>query len=188
MSLRLFAALALPDEIVERLEQAQAGLPGRLVDPENFHVTLAFFGDVDLAEAEDLAEALQGVAAPGFEMWIEGVDVFGGGKPRIAYAKVRPDPALSLLRDRVRGAARAAGIALSAERFTPHVTLARKPIAADDRLVKWLERGASLQAGPIEVEAFALYRSELFPAGPVYTEAASYLLKTEGFSPETAPE
>ena len=173
--IRLFAALSLPSEVTERLVALQSGLSGWRLSPErNLHVTLAFFGEVDQGRAADVDAALGAVHAPGFDLWLDGVDVFGAPRPRIAYAAVRPDPALTLLRDKVRQAGRAAGIELTAERYVPHVTLARGGARADQRLTRWLESGAAFLAGPIPVHGFQLYRSDLGRGGPIYTELASY--------------
>ena len=173
--IRLFAALSLPPDITERLVALQAGLSGWRLSPErNLHVTLAFFGEVDQRRAEDIDAALSAVNAPGFDLWLDGVNVFGAPKPRIAYAAVRPDPSLTLLRDKVRQAGRAAGVDLTAERYVPHVTLGRGGARADQRLTRWLEGGAAFLAGPIQVSGFRLYRSDLGRGGPTYTELANY--------------
>lgn len=175
--IRLFAALSLPPEVTERLLALQTGLSGWRLSPErNLHVTLAFFGEIDQRQAEDVDAALGAISAPGFEMWLNGVDVFGAPKPRIAYASVRPDPALTQLRDKVRQAGRAAGVELTSERYVPHVTLGRGGARANQRLTRWLEGGAAFLAGPITISSFQLYRSDLGRGGPTYTELASYSL------------
>ena len=101
--MRLFAALSLSSEVSDRLLGVQAGLTGWRLSPEkNFHVTLAFFGEIDRTTAADLEMALGQVDGATFEFWIYGLNVFGGPRPRFAYAAVRPEPALTLLRDKVR--------------------------------------------------------------------------------------
>ena len=173
--IRLFAALSLPSDVTERLLVLQSGLSGWRLSPErNLHVTLAFFGEIDQRQAEDLDTALQVVSAPPFDLWLDGVDVFGAPKPRIAYAAVRPDPALRLLRDKVRQAGRTAGVELASERYNPHVTLGRGGARADQRLTRWLEGGAAFLAGPVAINSFQLFRSDLGRDGPTYTELASY--------------
>lgn len=175
--IRLFAALSLPSDVTERLLALQSGLSGWRLSPErNLHVTLAFFGEIDQRQAEDVDAALQSISAPGFDLWLDGVDVFGAPKPRIAYAAVRPDPALSQLRAKVRQAGRSAGIALTSERYVPHVTLGRGGARADQRLTRWLAGGAAFLAGPAPISSFQLFRSDLGRGGPIYTELADYEL------------
>ena len=45
---RLFTGLEIPAEIGQTLSDLRGGLPGaRWIDPENYHVTLRFIGDID---------------------------------------------------------------------------------------------------------------------------------------------
>ena len=71
-SLRLFCALTLPAEALDRLEAWQAGLPAgrssaegryRRVPRENLHVTLAFLGSRPAAEVGAVAAELAAAAA-----------------------------------------------------------------------------------------------------------------------------
>lgn len=176
--IRLFAALPAPEPVATRLAALQRGLPGRPPPPETLHLTLAFFGEIDEAAAQDLHAALETVRAPAFEIWLDGVGAFGGAKPRILYAAVRPEPALTALAAKVRQAGRAAGLELSAEKFTPHVTLTRLSpgeIGAGEA-AKLLAARSAFLAGPVAVNAFALYRSDLGRRGPTYTALATYPL------------
>ena len=55
MSLRLFAAIPVPEEIGRDYLRLQKGVPGARWRPlENFHITLRFFGEMDERQAEDL--------------------------------------------------------------------------------------------------------------------------------------
>ncbi|QIE56447.1 RNA 2',3'-cyclic phosphodiesterase [Pikeienuella piscinae] len=175
--MRLFAAIAPPDKLRDRLVALQAGLPsGRLTAWENLHLSLAFFGELDGARAEDLHAALGGVRAPEFDLTFDGVGAFGGARPRLLYAGVGASPALFHLHDRVAQAARDAGVAMPAERYAPHVTLKRlKPGEMPaGRVARWLAGGAGFFAGPVPVRDFRLYRSTLGRVAPVYDEVARY--------------
>jgi 2'-5' RNA ligase len=176
--LRLFAALPLPEAVTERLAALQRGLDGRLADPAAMHVTLAFFGEIGEAAAEDLHSALGRVSAPSFAIWLDGAGCFGGDRPDLIYAAVRPDPLLTHLQAKVAQAGRLAGLTIPARRYVPHVTLARHAPgklapAAAARLVA--ARTAFL-AGPVPVTRFALYRSDLGRGGPRYAALADYAL------------
>ena len=61
---RLFTALEIPREIAQSLSMLRGGLPGaRWIDPENYHVTLRFIGDIDDRLAQEIARCSTGEAA-----------------------------------------------------------------------------------------------------------------------------
>ena len=56
---RLFTALEIPPEVGQSLAMLRGGLPGaRWIEPENYHLTLRFIGDIDDAMARDVASLL----------------------------------------------------------------------------------------------------------------------------------
>jgi 2'-5' RNA ligase len=177
--LRLFAALPIPESVQARLAGLQHGLEGRLVAPESMHLTLGFFGEQPGTVAEDLHAALIEVSAPGFTLWLDGIGAFGNTKPHALYAAVRPEPALTHLQAKVVQAARRAGITMPSGRYVPHVTLARfsPGQVAPAKAAKLIEARAAFMAGPIEVDRFGLYRSDLGRSRPIYTELAAYPLR-----------
>lgn len=176
--LRLFAALPVPTDVAERLQALQIGLEGRVVPPENLHLTLAFFGEIDEATAEDLHAALSGVTGPRPTVTLDGVGAFGNAKPHAIHAASRPDPALLQLQGKVAQAARRAGLTLESRRYTPHVTLSRyRPGQLSPReAAKRIEARAAFLARPFQPESFALYRSDLGRSGPSYTRLHDYPL------------
>lgn len=179
--LRAFVGLAMPDEVSDLLAVAQTGLPaGRPVPAENLHLTLAFLGEQPEPVVEDIHHALDRVAGPPLSLEIEGVGLFGGGKPRSLHARIRPDAALARLRASVQTAARDAGVSLPREKFVPHVTLARfsRPPQGEDLLAleSWVGRRMDLRSPPFEVGVFVLYRSWLSASGAIYEPLATYSL------------
>src|SRR5262245_66204030 len=96
---RLFSAIAIPQSIAARLTLLRAGLTGaRWIDPENYHLTLRFIGDVDGATAHDFTLALSEIAAAPFELKLHGLGSFGGNKPRHIFAGVARSEGLGPLR------------------------------------------------------------------------------------------
>ncbi|MEQ9258190.1 MAG: RNA 2',3'-cyclic phosphodiesterase [Roseovarius sp.] len=179
--MRAFLAIPVPEERLPRLHDVQHALEvGRAVDPENWHVTLAFLGDQPVEALEALHELLAAIVAEPFEMRLRGVDIFGGARPSILFAGVEPSEPLIRLRKKVRAAVRASGIELPRERFRPHVTLARfgrrHTMLETQRIAGVLEAWGDLDAGREQVEGFALYRSQLGEGGPLYEALAEYPL------------
>src|SRR6201990_1459449 len=65
---RLFAGLEIPAEIGETLSNLRGGLPGaRWIDPENYHVTLRFIGDIDGMSANEIDSMLFRINRKPFE-------------------------------------------------------------------------------------------------------------------------
>ena len=71
----------------------RGGLPGaRWIDPENYHLTLRFIGDIDDALARDIAVMLGRVQRGAFELRLDGLSSFGGRKPRAVVAAAKQVP------------------------------------------------------------------------------------------------
>ncbi|MEM8628340.1 MAG: RNA 2',3'-cyclic phosphodiesterase [Pseudomonadota bacterium] len=123
---RLFSALAVPEEDVDRLYELRRSLPGaRWVDPENYHITLQFFGDVDPHTADALERDLAQVSAEPFDVRLSGLGHFGGERARSLWAGVVAGPELAQLASAHRRVARACGLEPERRKFHPHVTIAR---------------------------------------------------------------
>ncbi|MEM8576106.1 MAG: RNA 2',3'-cyclic phosphodiesterase, partial [Pseudomonadota bacterium] len=92
---RLFTAIEIPRSIADRLSMLRAGLSGaRWIDPENYHLTLRFIGDVDGSTARHFTDALGDILAVPFRLKLNGLDSFGGNKPRAIFARAEPSPEL----------------------------------------------------------------------------------------------
>ncbi|HET8571228.1 MAG TPA: RNA 2',3'-cyclic phosphodiesterase [Candidatus Limnocylindria bacterium] len=129
---RLFVAIPLNDEVrtaataSATLLQARLGRDGwRWVDPEMFHLTLAFLGNVPSSSAADLARRLETVATPASEVIARcgGVGAFpSGARARVVWYGVSDGGGeIRSLAARVKGLLGAADEAA----FRPHITLAR---------------------------------------------------------------
>lgn len=179
--MRCFIALPLPEDTRARLAVVQYLLPlPAEVPPRNMHLTLCFLGDQNAAVLDELHMAMEALAMPGFSIVVQGLGIFGGGRPRAVYAGVAPEPALDRLQRKVETAARRAGASgLPARRFKPHVTLGRfQPQEADvPRLERAVAEQMPLRLAPFAVEAFVLYESRLTRSGPQYDELARYHLR-----------
>jgi 2'-5' RNA ligase len=163
MNERLFFAL-WPDEstraaIAHRLPEWTAGLDGRLLRPDQWHVTLEFIGTVDAGRRSALQSAADAVSMPGFELQFDRFEFWQ--KPQVACLVASVTPAalarfVSLLRTAL------AQVHLEPDRrpYHPHVTLARKVRSATDMAVRpplcWPATG------------FALVRSTSDPSGSRY--------------------
>jgi 2'-5' RNA ligase len=175
---RLFSAIEIPRSVAERLTWLRAGLSGaRWIDPENYHLTLRFIGDVDGATARDFTLALSGIEAAPFELRLNGLGSFGGGKPRAIFAGIAPSTGLDALRRAHERAAREAGLPPEGRNFKPHVTLARLRRARADAVAAYLERQGGIAAETFTVSRFVLYSSRNSVGGGPYVVEAAYPLE-----------
>jgi RNA 2',3'-cyclic 3'-phosphodiesterase len=140
---RLFTGLEIPPGLAAELALLRGGLSGaRWIDPENYHITLRFIGDIDGQTARDVAAALDDIRKPPIAVTLEGLDAFGGGKPRAIVARVQPSPPLVELQDEQERLLRRLGLPPETRRFTPHVTLARLRGVSESAVAHYLgQRG-----------------------------------------------
>ena len=124
--MRAFLAIAMPEHVAENLAALAAHLrAGRAVAPEDLHLTLAFLGDVSLAQLDALHLGLQMLHVAPFPVRLAGLDLPDPNAPRSVYIRADGGAPLADLHARVQRAVRGAGIDLARSRFRPHVTLAR---------------------------------------------------------------
>jgi len=177
---RLFVALPVPEEIAAELSALQAGVPdARWVQPENFHVTLCFAGEVQGGAMRDFEEELSDAAGPKFAVALSGVEQFSSGRqPRALAALVQKSERLERLQQKVSTIARHCGIGVERRKFRPHVTLARFGAGAETghHLAQFMASHAQFRAGPWVAEHFSLYSSRSGRNGSIYAEEAAYHL------------
>lgn len=181
MSLRLFAALELPDNVAAALLAMMKGIPGAKWRPrENLHLTLRFFGELAEPVADDLDLELAAAAerhAP-FELRLKGAGSFGGAEPHALWIGAAPDPALDELADAVEKAARRVGLKAEPRKFTPHVTVAYLSGTPLDLVQAYEARLGLFEAPPFEVEGLSLFSSVTRKSAPsLYRREAEYELR-----------
>lgn len=181
MTTRLFAAVIPPAPVLDALEVFVE--PRRYADPElrwtlpdNWHLTLAFFGDVGDDRIEPLAEALEGVRGTPFPLVLDGAGAFpdpAAGRV-LFHAVAGGSNQLSALARRVRTAADRVGVPSDNAKHRPHLTLARRRRPGE--LSRWLRIVDSFPPAAFEVGSFALIQSELRPSGAHYRVLHSFEL------------
>lgn len=173
---RAFLALDLPEAVEQalRMQHFLLPLPRRV---HSFHLTLAFLGEQPEAVLRAAHEALCDLRIAPFSLFLQGLGLFGGTRPRAAWAGVAPSDALTHLQTRAETAIRRSGCPVAARRFVPHVTLGRfpPPKGADlMRLERAVAAGQGFATAPFEVAEMVLYESHLAAKGPRYHALARY--------------
>lgn len=176
--IRLFAAIALPDDVAEGLSVRQYGLEGvRWRPPDSLHITLRFFGEVQERMADDLDAELYGIASPPFALSLAGVGSFGEGDRLSAlWAGVEESQPLNQLAARCEAAARRAGLKPESRTYKPHVTLAYVRGLDPREAAIWVQSHNLLKSPPFAVDRFGLYSSHRTSEGSRYRLEREYRL------------
>jgi 2'-5' RNA ligase len=130
---RLFAAIDPPADVSASLAEAlDSDVDERIrrVPPEQWHLTLAFYGEVDETKADKLQEGLARAAerSQPFGVRLAGAGTFPRQASRARVLWIGLDgevDAMRRLADRCGGAGRRARIAVEDRKFRAHLTLAR---------------------------------------------------------------
>lgn len=177
--LRLFVAVAVPEEVKASVQQAQdelrRALPAASVrwsKPRQFHLTLRFLGNVEAAQLPALEAAAREICArfTPLRMSAERIGCFPlGGIPRVIWAGVRDEEGrLPELQQAIQRASAPFTAEPAEERFTGHVTLGRiKAIRRVEaaELTKAVAAMAEKTFGRWTASSVEIMRSELSPAG-----------------------
>src|SRR5580700_4332939 len=174
---RLFTGLEIPPPVVQSLSIMRGGLPGaRWIDPENYHVTLRFIGDVDDALAHEIAGVLGRVHRGAFELRLDGLKSFGGRKPRALVASVGQIAPLMELQAEHERLLQRLGLEPEGRKYTPHVTLARLRDSSSHQVAEYLSARGHYRSATFEVSRFVLYSSRASVGGGPYIIEADYPL------------
>ena len=174
---RLFVGLEIPREVAQALSLLRGGLPGaRWIDPENYHITLRFIGDIDDRLAQDIASLLDGVKRRSFEVRFGGLTVFGGRKPRAIVVSVEPIQPLIELQSELERLMQRLGLEPEGRKFTPHVTLARLRDASNQDVADYLSVRGYFPTQVFTASRFVLFSSRASTGGGPYVVEDSYAL------------
>src|SRR5215213_534443 len=177
---RVFCAVELPDEVRARLEDHVSRLRKEVPEVaaswsrvENIHLTLKFFGNVEVNRIQRISEAAARSVEPitAFHIGVGGTGVFPRpSRPQVLWIGISdPSRQLTALQARLENECAAEGFPKENRAYRPHLTIARlrKPEGARRLADAHLE----MQFEPIEVKLkeLVLFRSELSPKGSKYT-------------------
>jgi 2'-5' RNA ligase len=178
--MRLFIAIEIPEDVKKELASAQgrlrvAGVDASWTRTEGMHLTLKFLGEVPETKISEIVSGLQ-TAADGIgplRLSVSGVGTFPNPKnARVVWTGLAGDiEQLMRLQGAVENAMVLLGMAREERKFTPHLTLGRiNYIRSRDTWIKTLEEVKDITLPGFEVTSVSLMKSELKPAGAVYTE------------------
>jgi 2'-5' RNA ligase len=190
-TIRSFIAIELPEAVKTGLQQLQTELTlprysfVKCVSPEGIHLTLKFLGNISAQKVTDITgvmeQASQGVNP--FQLQLTEVGAFPNmRRPRVLWVGIKGEvDKLVGWQQRIDMGLVPLGFAKEARPFTPHLTLARlrDNCSPGDRL----HFGEMFAKAHVEVNynftvsSLNLMKSQLFPAGAVYSRLAEVKLK-----------
>lgn len=170
--MRTFIALDIPekfaDDVAALARVLSASVEGRFLARDTYHLTLAFLGDIDDAEAaramdamDEAIDRLQESEEP-ILLSPDGLGKFGRPHDATLWLGIAKTPALEALAVNVREALRARDLPFDDKSFLPHITLGRR--------VRIPEGNLPALAFPLPAEApsATLYKSTLSHEGATY--------------------
>jgi 2'-5' RNA ligase len=175
--MRAFLGIKISDQLKPRIIQIQDGLDDfdvKLVEKENLHFNLKFFGDIESEKVDKIKEIVEKVAAQfePFEINVNGIGAF----PSKSYVKVvwldikEGFQTFKSLGDMIENSLANMGIKKE-EDFVPHLTLGRvKSGRNKTELLVFLRKYEKIEVGKMMVDKLILFQSKLSPNGPAYEE------------------
>jgi 2'-5' RNA ligase len=183
---RLFTGLEIPQHVASHLSLFRGGLAGaRWIDPENYHLTLRFIGDIGMREADAVAEGLERVRRAPFTLRLNGLGTLGTKRPHAIVATLAPSPALIELQGEHERIIQRLGLPPEGRKYTPHVTLARLRTGNARAIADYLSMRGGFTSGPFTVDRFVLFSSRDSVGGGPYVVEEAYDLSGQGIPAET---
>ena len=186
--IRTFVCIEVPATIKAHIEALQRTLrrndvPISWVKPANIHLTIKFLGDVMASRIDGVRHAVERAceSVPAFEITVAGTGCFPSAKsPRVLWVGLAPLPdELRRLHANVEAELEREGFAREGRRFAPHLTIARVRDPFKSRATVEGLQAAGFAAESFRAAEVIVMRSELHPAGSIYTPQARVPLAAE---------
>ncbi|HZK18036.1 MAG TPA: RNA 2',3'-cyclic phosphodiesterase [Clostridia bacterium] len=186
--IRLFLAVNLPDEVkknISGLRESLANVPldSTWVKEENLHLTIKFFGEVNVDLVSAIVATIQSATAAivPFQISFSGLGYFPNSKrPRIFWAGIKGQVnELVDLHKKLELALSPLGFPPEGRSYSPHLTIFRLRSQRGVGLLKKVvgkKNKENIELGNLTVNSVELMQSQLTPRGPVYTVIDSFRL------------
>lgn len=185
MSVRAFLAIELEDSLRDKIFKVQRDF-GKIdtkiayVNSENIHITLKFFGEIDLEGIDMLSKKIEGVISnyKPFDVNITGCGAFPSKDHiKVLWFGIEDDKLLKQLHDDLDAEFETIGIDKD-KKFSSHVTFGRmkskkNKVAVRDKI----EEYENYDIGSMTVNKISLIKSTLTARGPIYDLIKEYKLE-----------
>jgi 2'-5' RNA ligase len=177
--MRCFLAIELPEEAKKELSRIQKEIAGsnvkmKLVEKENLHLTLKFFGEVSDYQVNKIKELLKQVRFEKFQANLGISGVFPSSSfIRVVWVSLEPSEKVKELHGKIDEM-------LEKEKFRKdkvfesHVTLARVKFVKDKQQIMNKLKEIKVKPMKFQISSFVLKKSTLTEKGPVYGDVAKF--------------
>ena len=177
---RVFCAVELPDVVRARLEDHILTLRKEVPEAaaswsrvENIHLTLKFFGNVEVKRIEKISAAAERVVKQfsTFPIAIGGTGVFPRpSRPQVLWIGVSdPSDQLSALQEKFEDECAADGFEKEDRAYRPHLTIARLRKPEGARHLADAHLRMQFETIEVRLKELVIFRSELSSKGSRYT-------------------
>lgn len=177
---RVFCAIELPDDVRARLEDHVRRLRKSVPEAaaswsrvENIHLTLKFFGNVEVTRIEKISAAAERAVKEfsTFQIGIGETGVFPRpSRPQVLWIGVRdPSGQLTALQERFEDECAAEGFPKENRAYRPHLTIARLRKPEGARSLADAHLKMHFEATEVAINQLVIFRSELSPKGSKYS-------------------
>lgn len=185
--IRTFVAIFPPvkirrllSQLANRLAESEADV--KWVSEENFHITLKFLGGVEPDSLKCIYEVVHMVTQSinSFEVHLSKIGAFPNIRcPRVIWTGITAGTSeLKALADLLECHLERIGFPRENRSFSPHMTLGRvKSPRNASKLSQALEQVRDEDFGDFEVNLVSVMKSDLKPAGPIYTPMVEFPLE-----------
>jgi RNA 2',3'-cyclic 3'-phosphodiesterase len=182
--MREFLAVDIDPKHLNKIAEIQRGLsdadaPVKFVERENLHLTLKFFGEISDTKNKEIISIVQEKLKKyqPFPLHIKRMGVF----PNLGYIRVvwlgieEPNNFSVIQKDLDHDFI---NMGFKKERsYTPHLTIGRvKGAHNKEALVAKIKELEEVDIGKMTIDRVVLKKSELTPAGPIYTNQKEFQL------------
>ncbi|MBF0465063.1 MAG: RNA 2',3'-cyclic phosphodiesterase [Nitrospirae bacterium] len=185
-SVRAFIAVNIDEALREKIVAFVSGLTlsaVKWVRAENLHLTLKFLADISESETAKVVDTLNNTLpeSKAFDITLNGIGAFPNERrPKVIWVGITNADGLVKLQGTIEDSLSEAGFKREERDFSPHLTIGR--VKTTDGLSDFSRQTQKLKDavfGDMTVDTVYLMKSELFPAGPKYSELKSFKLQKQ---------
>ncbi len=177
--IRTFIAVDFDNPIItSRVREIQnelirLGVKMKPVELQNLHITLWFFGEIDVERVNMVLDNARKVKFQPFKLEVKGVGYFpGGSRINVVWLGIS-DPAegLKSILDQLIERLSRLGFKYEDRGFTPHLTIGRvKAVRDKQAALRRLNELRDVYFGEQLIDSFKVKKSTLTSKGPIYSD------------------